>query len=74
MFNGYTNFNSGANVRVFVRDETKIPTSLKDKVEIVVGDVTNTEEVSNAVSNRDAVVVALGTRNDLSKYPLYIKY
>ncbi|XP_076752280.1 flavin reductase (NADPH) [Xylocopa sonorina] len=58
--------NKGLNVRVFVRNENKVPENLKDKVEIVIGDVTNAEQVSNAVSNRDAVVVVLGTRNNLS--------
>ncbi|KOC64684.1 Flavin reductase (NADPH) [Habropoda laboriosa] len=58
--------NKGLNVRLFVRDESKVPINVKDKVEIVVGDVTNAEQVSNAVSNRDAVVVVLGTRNNLS--------
>ncbi|XP_033191725.1 flavin reductase (NADPH) [Bombus vosnesenskii] len=57
--------NKGLNIRAFVRDESKVPTNLKDKIEIVVGDVTNAEQVSNAISNRDAVVVVLGTRNDL---------
>lgn len=58
--------NKGLNVRVFVRDENKVPAHLKDKVEIVVGDVTNAEQVSNAIANRDAVVVVLGTRYSLS--------
>ncbi|CAK9813448.1 Flavin reductase (NADPH) [Anthophora quadrimaculata] len=58
--------NKGFSVRAFVRDESKVPVNLKDKVEIVVGDVTNAEQVSNAVSNTDAVVVVLGTRNNLS--------
>ncbi|KAK9293959.1 hypothetical protein QLX08_011255 [Tetragonisca angustula] len=58
--------NKGLNVRAFVRDEGKVPANLKDKVEIVVGDVTNPEQVLNAISNRNAVVVVLGTRNDLS--------
>ncbi|KOX70420.1 Flavin reductase (NADPH) [Melipona quadrifasciata] len=58
--------NKGLTVRAFVRDEGKVPPILKDKVEIIVGDVTNPEQVSNAMSNRDAVVVVLGTRNDLS--------
>lgn len=55
----------GMNVRVFVRDKTKIPEDIRDKVDIVVGDVTNINDVSKAVAGRDAVVVALGTRNDL---------
>lgn len=58
--------NKGLNVRVFVRDENKVPADLKNKVDVVVGDVTNPEQVSKAVSDRDGVVVVLGTRNDLS--------
>lgn len=59
--------NKGLNVRAFVRDTEKVPANIRDKVETIVGDVTNAEQVSKAVSNRDAVVVVLGTRNDLSK-------
>lgn len=55
----------GMNVRVFVRDTTKIPEDIKDKVDAVVGDVTNINDVSKALIDRDAVIVALGTRNDL---------
>lgn len=51
-----------------MRNEAKVPIKLKGKIEMVVGDVTNAEQVSNAIRNRDAVVVVLGTRNDLSKY------
>lgn len=51
-----------------MKDENKVPMNLKDKIEIIIGDVTNKEQVSNAISNTDAVVVVLGTRNDLSKY------
>lgn len=51
-----------------MRDENKVPMNLKNKIEIIIGDVTNKEQVSNAISNTDAVVVVLGTRNDLSKY------
>lgn len=61
-----TAINKGLDVRVFVRDETKLPANLKDKVEVVVGNVTNAEQVSNAIKDRDAVAVVLGTRNDLS--------
>ncbi|OXU25206.1 hypothetical protein TSAR_007619 [Trichomalopsis sarcophagae] len=56
---------SGFQTRVFVRDEKKIPEHLRDKVEAVVGDVTNADEVSQAISGVDGVVVVLGTRNDL---------
>ncbi|XP_032675515.1 flavin reductase (NADPH) [Odontomachus brunneus] len=53
-------------VRAFVRDKTKIPEDLKNKVESVIGDVTNAGQVAKAITGRDAVVVVLGTRNDLS--------
>ncbi|XP_031825624.1 flavin reductase (NADPH) [Nomia melanderi] len=56
----------GLNVRAFVRDKNKIPANLVEKIHVVTGDVTNAEQVSNAVSDRDGVVVVLGTRNDLS--------
>ncbi|XP_015110645.1 flavin reductase (NADPH) [Diachasma alloeum] len=56
----------GLQVRVFVRDESKIPDHLRGKVEAVVGDVKNAEEVENAVAGQEGVVVVLGTRNDLS--------
>ncbi|XP_012272128.1 flavin reductase (NADPH) isoform X2 [Orussus abietinus] len=39
---------------------------LRNEVEAVVGDVVNAEQVSKAVSDREGVVVVLGTRNDLS--------
>lgn len=55
----------GLGVRVFVRDVEKIPSTVRDKVEPVVGDVTNADQVSNAIRDRDGVVVVLGTRNDL---------
>lgn len=54
-------------VRAFVRDKNKIPEDLKNKVEAVVGDVTNAKQVANAVADRDTVVVVLGTGRDLSK-------
>ncbi|XP_078034822.1 flavin reductase (NADPH) [Augochlora pura] len=56
----------GLKVRAFVRDGNKIPSNLKDKIETIVGDVTNAKQVSDAISDRDGVVVVLGTRNDLS--------
>ena len=58
----------GLEVRAFVRDEAKIPEQFRDKVETMVGDVTNSEQVSKAVAGRDGVVIVLGTRNDLSMF------
>lgn len=57
---------NGLEVRAFVRNEAKIPEDLRNKVESVVGDVTNAEEVADAIAGRDAVVVVLGTGVDLS--------
>lgn len=55
----------GLDVRVFVRDESKVPIDAKGKVQVVVGDVTNPEDVSQALVGAQAVVVVLGTRNQL---------
>ncbi|XP_058808992.1 flavin reductase (NADPH) isoform X2 [Phymastichus coffea] len=55
----------GLKTTAFVRDKEKVPIHLRDKINIVVGDVTNAEQVSNAVAGMDGVVVALGTRNNL---------
>lgn len=55
----------GLNTRAFVRDPTKLPDHLRDSVEVVQGDVLNYTDVLNAIKNVTAVVVALGTRNDL---------
>ncbi|XP_012256936.2 flavin reductase (NADPH) [Athalia rosae] len=55
----------GLKVTAFVRDISKVPSKIKDAVQIVVGDVTNQEDVSKAVSGQDGVVVILGTRNNL---------
>lgn len=54
-----------------MRDEAKIPEDLKNKIEFIVGDVTNADQVMKAVDGRDAVIVVLGTRKDLSMY-IYI--
>lgn len=56
---------TGYNVRAFVRNESKIPEALKDKIEIVVGNVLNQPDVDKAVEGVDKVVVALGTNNDV---------
>lgn len=58
-------------MRAFVRDKAKVPHDLKNKVESVVGDVTNAQQVSTAMDGMDAVIVVLGTRNDLSTKDTY---
>ncbi|KYN38690.1 Flavin reductase [Trachymyrmex septentrionalis] len=52
---------NGLEVRAFVRDKDKVPEDLRNKVELIVGDVTNAKEVANAVADRDAVVVTRPT-------------
>ena len=51
-------------MRVLVRNKGKIPEDLKNKVEAVVGDVTNAKDVAKAVAGRDAVIVVLGPGNN----------
>lgn len=53
------------NVRAFVRDPCKLPDDLRNSVEVVKGDVLNYNDVLNSIKNVTAVVVVLGTRNDL---------
>lgn len=47
------------------RTEDTLPGSFKDKVELVKGDVTNTDDVKKTLNGVDAVIVTLGTRNKL---------
>ena len=65
-------FYLGFETTVFVRDEGKIPEHLKDKVKVVVGDVTNAEQVAQAIAGKDGVAVVLGTRNNLSMKFFYM--
>ncbi|VEN42931.1 unnamed protein product [Callosobruchus maculatus] len=55
----------GLNVRAFLRDPAKLPDHLRNSVEVVQGNVLNYKDVLNAIKNVTAVVVVLGTRNDL---------
>jgi len=48
-----------------VRDPNRLPEELRNQVEVFTGDVLVGEDVDKAVEGRDAVVVTLGTRNDL---------
>ncbi|KAK0076884.1 hypothetical protein PV325_011458 [Microctonus aethiopoides] len=52
-------------VTVLVRDESKIPEHIKGKVNVIVGDVTNLDDVDKVIAGQEGVVVVLGTRNDL---------
>jgi len=44
-----------------------MPEELRKQVEVITGDVLVKEDVDKVVEGRDAVVVTLGTRNDLGK-------
>ncbi|XP_061682969.1 flavin reductase (NADPH) [Syngnathoides biaculeatus] len=53
------------NVTVLVRDPARLPADHKAS-RVVVGDVLNKDDVKNAMEGQDAVIIVLGTRNDLS--------
>ncbi|XP_063627742.1 flavin reductase (NADPH) [Cydia splendana] len=55
----------GLEVRAFVRTPSKLPANLKDKVEIFQGNVLEPDSVNDAIEDVDAVVIALGTNNQL---------
>ncbi|XP_034833932.1 flavin reductase (NADPH) [Maniola hyperantus] len=52
-------------VRAFVRDPTKLPDDIKDKVEVFKGDILEPDSVFNAIEGTDGVVIAIGTRGSL---------
>ncbi|MGH0155585.1 UNVERIFIED_CONTAM: hypothetical protein FKN15_073208 [Acipenser sinensis] len=56
---------AGYNVTVLVRDTAKLPSGHKAS-RVVTGDVLNKEAVRRAMEGQDAVIIILGTRNDLS--------
>lgn len=58
--------NTGYSVTVLVRDPSRLPTDHKAS-RVVVGDVLNKEDVKKTLEGQDAVIIILGTRNDLSK-------
>ncbi|XP_043918253.1 flavin reductase (NADPH) isoform X3 [Protopterus annectens] len=55
----------GYNVTVLVRDPALLPAEPK-VTRVVVGDVLNKADVMQAVEGQDAVIIILGTRNDLT--------
>lgn len=64
----YQNNNSpGYRVTTFVRDPARLPEELSSQVTIKTGDVLDSKAVDEAVEGQDAVVILLGTRNDLSE-------
>ncbi|XP_029965137.1 flavin reductase (NADPH) [Salarias fasciatus] len=56
---------AGYNVTLLVRDPTRLPADHKAS-KVVVGDVLNKDDVKKTMEGQDAVIIILGTRNDLS--------
>ncbi|KAG8448771.1 hypothetical protein GDO86_015727 [Hymenochirus boettgeri] len=54
----------GYNVSVLVRDKSRLPSGL-NPTRVIVGDVHNKEDVLKTVEGQEAVVIVLGTRNNL---------
>uniref|UniRef100_A0A8C5N3R5 Biliverdin reductase B n=1 Tax=Leptobrachium leishanense TaxID=445787 RepID=A0A8C5N3R5_9ANUR len=55
---------AGLKVTALVRDPARLPPDHKP-TKVVVGDVLNKNDVAKAVEGQDAVIIILGTRNDL---------
>ncbi|XP_026332887.1 flavin reductase (NADPH) [Hyposmocoma kahamanoa] len=56
----------GLKVRAFLRDPNKLPTNLRDKVDIMKGDVLEPDSVQRALEGMDGVVICLGTGDSLA--------
>lgn len=55
----------GLEVRAFLRDPSLLPNHLKEKVEVLEGNVLEPDSVFEAVDGVDGVVIVIGTRNKL---------
>ncbi|CAH2244841.1 flavin reductase (NADPH) [Pararge aegeria] len=55
----------GLEVRAFVRDPSRLPDDIKDKVDVFQGDFLEPDSVMNAIEGTDGVVIAIGTRGSL---------
>lgn len=62
-------FLTGYEVTVLVRDASKLPVEGPQAAHVVVGDVLKAADVDKTVAGQDAVIVLLGTGNDLSTGP-----
>lgn len=54
-------------MKALLRDAVKLPKEFDTKVNVIKGDVLNKDDVRNTLDGQDAVIVVLGTRNDLGK-------
>ncbi|XP_030897369.1 flavin reductase (NADPH) [Leptonychotes weddellii] len=57
---------AGYEVTVLVRDASRLPPEVPKPAHVVVGDVLRAADVDKTVAGQDAIIVLLGTRNDLS--------
>uniref|UniRef100_A0A452V0Q4 Biliverdin reductase B n=1 Tax=Ursus maritimus TaxID=29073 RepID=A0A452V0Q4_URSMA len=60
---------AGYEVTVLVRDASRLPPEGPQPAHVVVGDVLQAADVDKTVAGQDAIIVLLGTRNDLSTGP-----
>lgn len=60
---------TGYEVTVLVRDSSRLPSEGPQPAHVVVGDVRQAADVDKTVAGQDAVIVLLGTGNDLSTRP-----
>ena len=58
---------SGFEVTAFVRDSSRLSPDVSYRVNVAQGDVTNPQDVDDAVAGQDAVIIVLGTGRDTSK-------
>uniref|UniRef100_E9PZC3 Biliverdin reductase B n=2 Tax=Mus musculus TaxID=10090 RepID=E9PZC3_MOUSE len=60
---------AGYEVTVLVRDSSRLPSEGPQPAHVVVGDVRQAADVDKTVAGQEAVIVLLGTGNDLSTEP-----
>ncbi|KAK4036371.1 flavin reductase (NADPH) [Daphnia magna] len=56
----------GIKVTALVRDLSRLPDEVAPKINVINGNSTIKEDVAKALEGQDAVIVTLGTRNDLN--------
>ena len=54
----------------FVRTPSKIPPHVRGKLEVIIGDALNDDNVADAVLGHDAVISCLGNGRNFGKKPM----
>jgi len=57
-------------VTAFVRTPSKIPPHVRGKLEVIIGDALNEDNVADAVLGHDAVISCLGNGRNFGKKPM----